>query len=223
MSVELLECVEREPKGRARAAVIWLHGLGADGYDFYPLVPQLGVQNELGVRFVFPHAPLRAVTINNGLVMRAWYDVRGFDLGEEEDEKGLRDSEARVRTLVEREVERGIEPPRIVLAGFSQGGAIALQTLLRYPQRLAGGMVLSAYLTLPHTLEAEASEANLGAAIFMAHGTRDPIVPLEAGKTSAEALSARGYRVNWRTYPMEHQVCPQEVEDIAAWLREVVG
>ena len=221
MSDELLECVEQAPAVPARSSVIWLHGLGADGHDFESIVPELGLSDELAVRFVFPHAPRRPVTINGGMVMRAWYDIRGFDIRRDEDIEGLRTSEAQVRALVEHEVSRGVSEERIVLAGFSQGGAIALQAGVRHPRRLAGIMALSTYLTLPEKLESEASPANTDCPVFMAHGTQDPVVPFEGGQQSRDALKAQGYEIEWREYPMPHAVCAEEIADISAWLNRV--
>ena len=223
MSDELLECVEREPSTPARSSIIWLHGLGADGHDFEPIVPELGLAEDLAVRFIFPHAPERAVTINGGVVMRAWYDILGLDIRRDEDIEGLRTSETQVRALVEREVSRGVSEERIVLAGFSQGGAIALQAGVRHPRRLAGIMALSTYLTLPEKLESEASPANGDCPIFMAHGTHDPVVPYEGGQLSRQALEAQGYEIEWREYPMQHSVCAEEIADISSWLTGVLA
>ena len=214
MSDELLECVEREPSAPARSSIIWLHGLGADGHDFEPIVPELGLAEDLAVRFIFPHAPERAVTINGGMVMRAWYDILGMDIRRDEDIEGLRTSETQVRALVEREVSRGVSEERIVLAGFSQGGAIALQ---------AGIMALSTYLTLPEQLESEANPANGDCPIFMAHGTQDQVVPYEGGQLSRQALEAQGYEIEWREYPMPHSVCAEEIADISSWLTGVLA
>jgi len=222
MSDELLDCVELEPSAPARASVIWLHGLGADGHDFEPIVSELALDEELAVRFVFPHAPERAVTINGGMVMRAWYDILGVDIRRDEDIEGLRTSEEQVRALMGREVERGVSEDRIVLAGFSQGGAIALQTGVRHPGRLAGIMALSTYLTLPEQLEAEASAANGDCPIFMAHGTQDPVVPYEGGRLSRQKLEEHGYEVEWKEYPMPHSVCQEEIDDISAWLTRIL-
>ena len=223
MSDELLECVEREPSVPARSSIIWLHGLGADGHDFEPIVSELGLAEDLAVRFIFPHAPERAVTINGGMVMRAWYDILGLDIRRDEDIEGLRTSETQVRALVEREVSRGVSEERIVLAGFSQGGAIALQAGVRHPRRLAGIMALSTYLTLPEQLESEANPANGDCPIFMAHGTQDPVVPYEGGQLSRQALEAQGYEIEWREYPMQHSVCVEEIADISSWLTGVLS
>ena len=220
---DLLEAVEFETGLDPRSAVIWMHGLGADGHDFAPIVPELGLPTSLAVRFVFPHAPMRPVTINNGWVMRAWYDVR-HDAGERrEDEAGVRASEQAIRLMIEREVTRGVAAGRIVLAGFSQGGAMALHTALRYPQRLAGVMALSCFLPLPQTLAAEASAANRDVPVFMAHGTADALIPLERSRRAVNALQALGYAVEWHEYQMAHAVCPEEIDHISQWLTRVLA
>jgi len=216
---ESAEAVVLTPSSPATATVIWLHGLGADGFDFVPIVNELRLPATLPVRFIFPHAAPRPVTINNGFVMRAWYDILGFGPGRAEDETGIRQSETVVRGYIEREVAAGIGTDRIVVAGFSQGGAIALQTGLRYQQRLAGIMALSTYLPLRASLTREASAANRDVPILMCHGLRDPIVPLELGKASRDALTGLGYPVEWQSYPMEHSVCMEEVVDISNWLQ----
>lgn len=208
------------PAEKANCAIIWLHGLGADGYDFVPIVEEMQLPSKLAARFIFPHARQRPVTINNGFVMRAWYDIRGFGLASAEDEAGVRESDAVVRKIVDQEVAAGIDAKRIVIAGFSQGGAMALHSGLRYPQRLAGIIGLSTYLPLRETLEAERSPANQDVPILMCHGTRDQVVPEMAGKLSAGVLTTLGYRVEWHGYPMEHQVCAEEVVLIARWLRD---
>jgi phospholipase/carboxylesterase len=222
MAAELLSCIERETAPQPRASVIWLHGLGADGGDFVPIIPELGLSSQLAIRFVFPHAPIRPVTINNGMRMRAWYDIAAADLTNRADLSGVKQSAAQVAALVERERNRGIEPGRIVLAGFSQGGAIALYAGVRYPQRLAGIMALSTYVIGPDTLAAEASPANAGVPIFMAHGTADPVVRFVWGEASKRLLEERGYPVEWHSYPMEHSVCIEEVRSIGAWLARIV-
>jgi phospholipase/carboxylesterase len=211
-----LETVEVEPGTAADAAVVFMHGLGADGHDFEPVASEL----RLGpaVRWVFPHAPLRAVTINRGFRMRAWYDILGFDRNAAEDEDGIRESAAGIRALVEREERRGIAAERIVLAGFSQGGAMALHTALREPQRLAGVIALSTYVPLASRLEAESHPANAAVPIFMGHGTWDDVVPLALGERSRDALRSRGYDVEWHTYPMPHSVCPVEIAQMRDWL-----
>jgi len=215
----LLETLEIETGASPRAAVIWLHGLGADGHDFEPIVPELGLPAAPALRFVFPHAPLQAVTINGGAVMRAWYDVTGDG---RQDAAGIRASQARVEALIARERARGVAARSIVLAGFSQGGAVALQTGLRHPERLAGILALSAYLPLPDTLAQEASEADRDVPIFMSHGTMDPVIPLSWATRSRDHLVALGYAVEWHEYPMPHSVCAEEIADVGRWLRTVL-
>lgn len=216
---ESAESVILNPGSAATAAVIWLHGLGADGFDFVPIVDELRLPATLAVRFVFPHARQRPVTINNGMVMRAWYDITGLGPGGGEDEAGIRESEGIVRRHIESEIARGIASERIVIAGFSQGGAIALQTALRYPQRLAGAMALSTYLPLRQTLGNEAAPANRDLPLLMCHGLRDTVVPAALGQASRDLLQGLGYAVQWQSYPMEHQVCMEEIGDIAQWLQ----
>jgi phospholipase/carboxylesterase len=219
---ELLPCVEIETGGEARSAVVWLHGLGADGHDFEPIVPHLGL-NDLGVRFVFPHAPRRPVTINMGLIMRAWYDIRGLDVGSDPDVKAIRESEALVAALVDRECSRGIPGGRIVLAGFSQGGVIALHVALRYPVTLAGAVALSSYLPEDPALETGGSAANERLPIFQAHGLSDPVIPLQLAEKARDRLQTLGHPLTWKTYPMQHEVHPDEIADLGAWLRERLG
>jgi phospholipase/carboxylesterase len=211
----LLETVELATAGRSELTVIWLHGLGADGHDFEPIVPELGVS--FGVRFVFPHAPIRAVTINNGMRMRAWYDILGFR-GVAEDEAGILASAAAVTRLVDREVDRGVPPNRIVIAGFSQGGAVALHLALRSSRRLAGVLALSTYLPLAGSLGREKSAASADLPIFMAHGNSDPVIPLALAEESRRRLEQEGYAVEWHVYPMPHAVCGPEVQAIGGWL-----
>jgi phospholipase/carboxylesterase len=209
-----LETIEIETGAKPGAAVIWLHGLGADGHDFEPIVPELRLPDEMAVRFVFPHAPLRAVTLNAGMRMRAWYDI--FQLGGgPEDEAGIRASEALTRELIGKQ---GLPASRIVLAGFSQGGAIALQTALRYPERLAGVLALSTYLPLAAALDKERGEANRGVPILMAHGLYDDVIPLSRAERSRSLLSAAGYDLEWHSYPMPHSVCSDEIADISRFL-----
>lgn len=215
---EYLACVELEPRKRATHAIVWLHGLGADGNDFVPIVPHLGLDAGLAVRFVFPHAPKIPVAINMGMVMPAWYDVRGPDLRQGQDEAGIRKSAEQVRALVEREIERGVPSRNIVLAGFSQGGAMAVFTALRFEKPLAGVIALSTYLVLPETLDAEMSSANRGVAVFQAHGTLDPMVLFRRGEELRQRLTAIGCDVTWRTYPMQHEVCMEEIAEIGEWL-----
>jgi phospholipase/carboxylesterase len=215
-----LETVEIETGAAPKTAVIWLHGLGADGHDFEPIVPELNLP---GVRFVFPHAPMRPVTINAGWVMRAWYDVREAGGVRQEDPPGVRASQAAIEALIARERGRGVAAGRIVLAGFSQGGAMALHTGLRHPERLAGILALSCGLPLADSVPAEASAANRDVPIFMAHGVQDPLIPLARGARARDLLRSLGYSVDWREYPMPHAVCPEEIRDIRAWLRSAVG
>ena len=212
----MLDAIEITTGDAPRLAVLWLHGLGADGHDFEPIVPELRLR--LPVRFVFPHAPVRPVTINGGMQMRAWYDILGFSAQAKEDSAGIRASAAAVTELVDREIERGMPAERIVLAGFSQGGAIALHTALRDPRPLAGVLALSTYLPLAATLASERSAANASIPLFMAHGTDDPVLSFELAETSRLALEALGYDVDWHAYPMEHSVCMDEVRAIGAWL-----
>ena len=218
----LLECVELQTHPSPSASVIWLHGLGADGYDFVPVVRELQALGAPAARYVFPHAQTMPVTINGGAVMRAWYDIVNVDLLRREDEKGIRASQKQVEALIEREVSRGVPRSRIVLAGFSQGGAIALQTGLRQVQPLAGIVALSCYLPLAETFAAERVSATAGVPIFLAHGTSDPIVPIARGVASRDALIAAGHKVEWHEYPMPHSVSEQEIRDIAAFLKRTL-
>ena len=216
---ELLAAIEIETAPAPKAAIIWLHGLGADGHDFEPIVPELGLPESTAVRFIFPHAPVRPVAINGGARMRAWYDVT---LDGQQDAGGIRASQAHVEALIARERRRGITAGAIVLAGFSQGGAMALQTGLRYPERLAGILALSAYLPLPDTLVQEASATNRDLPIFMAHGTQDPVIPLSWAKRSRDFLVGLGYAVEWHEYLMPHSVCAEEIADIGRWLPRIL-
>jgi len=222
---DLLESIEIETAPNPAAAVIWMHGLGADGNDFAPIVPELALGSLPAVRFIFPHAPMRPVTLNNGQVMRAWYDVSFGDLegrSRQADEKGVRTSQAAIGKLIARENKRGIASRQIVVAGFSQGGAIALEAGLRYPERLAGIMALSTYLPLAAKLEAEASAQNKDVPIFFAHGSHDPVIPLPMAVASRDKLRELGYNVDWHEYPMQHSVCMAEVADTSAWLRSTL-
>ncbi len=212
-----MQAVEIDSAPNPQAAVIWLHGLGADGHDFEPIVPELRLTKP--VRFVFPHAPVRPVTINQGMRMRAWYDILQLGPGPEDD-AGVRASQKLVDELIAAEKKRGMT--KIVIAGFSQGGAIALQSALRHPERLAGVLALSAYLPLNASLQAERSAANREVPIFMAHGQYDDIIPLSRAEQSRQILERLDYKVAWHVYPMAHSVCPEELEDISAFLREVV-
>lgn len=220
---EPLPCVEQSPPvGDAKTAVIWLHGLGADGHDFAPITPELGVNPELGVRFVFPHAPKIPVTINMGMSMPAWYDIKSFSK-RGQDEKGIRSSAQQIETLIEREVARGIPTHRIVLAGFSQGAAMTLVTGLRYPHKLAGLLALSGYLPIADTVFSESTPVNQDTSIFQAHGTEDPVVPFQLGTETRDALRSHGYSVQWNDYPMQHQVCLPEIQDIGQWMNGVLA
>ena len=213
MSIDAIQ-IETGPK--PEAAVIWLHGLGADGHDFEPIVPELRLKK--AVRFVFPHAPIRAVTINQGMRMRAWYDILQLG-GGPEDEAGLRASQKITEELI---AAQNLPANRIVLAGFSQGGAIVLQTALRYPERLAGLMALSTYLPLAAKVSAERSEANRDLPLFMAHGQYDDLIPMQRARQSREYLEKLGYKIEWHDYPMPHSVCAPEIADISAFLSRVI-
>jgi phospholipase/carboxylesterase len=208
----------RDPTG----TVIWLHGLGADGHDFEPLVPELVRPGERALRFVFPHAPIRPVTLNGGFAMRAWYDIVALDRRGPEDEAGIRASQATMEALIGRENGRGIASERIVLAGFSQGGAMAVFTGVRHAQKLAGMMGLSCYMLLAPRLVPERQAANQATPMFLAHGNEDPVVLPALGEESRRLLEAAGYAVEWHSYNMPHSVCPQEVADISAWLRRIL-
>jgi phospholipase/carboxylesterase len=218
----LLEAVEIETGRNPTGTVIWLHGLGADGHDFAPIVPQLVGPEERPLRFVFPHAPVRPVTVNGGMAMRAWYDILGFNRGVPHDEVGVRAADSEVGALIRRENQRGIPSSHIVLGGFSQGGAISLFSGPRYPEKLAGIMGLSCYLLLEDLLPAERTRVNYQTPIFLAHGNQDPVVEVRRGTEARQLLEAGGYPVEWHAYPMPHSVCPQEIVDIAAWLRKVL-
>tara|TARA_R110000782_G_scaffold63051_9_gene129346 strand:+ start:187 stop:846 length:660 start_codon:yes stop_codon:yes gene_type:complete len=200
-------------------SIIWLHGLGADGHDFEPIVGQLRLPDSLALRFVFPHAPVRPVTINGGMAMRAWYDILSFDSEGRADRDGLLQSSALLEALISREIDRGIPSQKIVIAGFSQGGAVAIHTALQSQHNIAGLMALSTYMALPDDVENAVARKDLP--IFMAHGNFDPVLRLEWGRSSADKLIASGYDVEWHSYPMAHAVCPQEIADISAWLSRV--
>ena len=213
-----LPAVEHETAAHPTHSIIWLHGLGADGHDFAPIVPELVDPAWPALRFVFPHAPVRPVTINNGMSMRAWYDITGFDLTSRQDEAGIRASVAETEALIAREHERGVPAERIILAGFSQGGAIALSAGVRHAQKLAGIVALSTYLPISATVASERHAANAATPIFWGHGTADPVVVLQRGSDSRNALQALGYTVDWHTYPMAHAVCAEEIGDLRHWL-----
>jgi phospholipase/carboxylesterase len=214
---QALEVIEIETGARPVGSVLWLHGLGADGHDFEPLVPELRLPASKPLRFIFPHAPIRPVTINNGMSMRAWYDILQMG-GGKEDEPGIRASQAAIEAMIAGEKKRGIPANKIVLAGFSQGGAIVLQTALRYPERLAGVMALSTYLPLKDFLEKERQTANSDLPVFMAHGQFDPMIGMARAQQSRQLLETLGYKVEWHEYPMAHSVCPEEIGDIAEFL-----
>jgi phospholipase/carboxylesterase len=225
MTDKFLDAIEIETGPSPRSSVIWMHGLGADGNDFVPIVQELDLQGAPDIRFVFPHAPTRPVSINNGYVMRAWYDVKWGDLegrSKQADEAGVRDSQKSIAQLVERECTRGIPAERIVLAGFSQGGAMALQSGLRFPRKLAGIMALSCYLPLAESFAAEASAENRETPIFMAHGSQDGVIAPEMATTSRDVLRSHGYDVEWHEYPMAHSVCLEEIAHIGTWLQRAL-
>ena len=218
--MSLLPTVEKETTANPTYSIIWLHGLGADGHDFATIVPELVSAQWPGLRFVFPHAPVRPVTLNGSMPMRAWYDIYGFDRLSRQDEPGTRQSIAQVEALIAREQERGIPSERIFLAGFSQGGAVALAAGLRHAQKLAGIIALSTYLPIADSLAAERSAANAAIPIFWGHGTLDPVVILQRGLESRAALESLGYHIAWHTYPMPHAVFPEEIADLQSWIGE---
>jgi len=219
----LPECIIIEPPTPCRATVIWLHGLGADGHDFEPIVPELGLPAALGIRFVFPHAPHRPVSINGGYVMRAWYDISHADLSHSEDDEGIRASSQLLWGLIDREVQQGIAADHIVVAGFSQGGAIALHGGLRYEQPLAGLLILSSYLPLAQTFGQERVSSNESVPIMMMHGKTDTVIPIGLAESSRDLLTRHGQNVTWKSYPMAHSLCGQQVGDISRWLAARLG
>ena len=219
---KLLECVEHETGPNPTHSVLWLHGLGADGNDFAPIVPELRLPAATPVRFVFPHATIQPVTINGGMAMRSWYDILTPQLVKREDEAGIRASEQSILALIARENARGVPSERIVLAGFSQGCAMTLHTGIRVPFKLAGLMGLSGYLPLADLAQAEHQTVNLATPIFMAHGSYDPVVAPERAEASRVKLTELGYKIDWHTYPMPHSVCPQEIADISGFLQRVL-
>jgi phospholipase/carboxylesterase len=223
MTDTLLETIELETAPNPEAAVIWMHGLGADGSDFVPIVRELDLSGCPPIRFVFPHAPTMPVTINGGYVMRAWYDILGTEAPLREDEAGLRASQSAVERLIAREKAHGIPAGRIVLAGFSQGCAMTLQAGLRHPEKLAGLLCLSGYLPLHTTLEQERHAASRDTPIFMAHGEDDQVIPIRRAEQSRDLLRALGYQIEWHAYRMQHAVCPEEIEAIGAWLRQTLA
>jgi phospholipase/carboxylesterase len=215
----LLSFVDVKPQGAVRAAVIWLHGLGDSGHGFAPIVPELRLPAAAGIRFLFPHAPERPVTVNGGMRMRAWYDIKTMDLNNRADEAGVRESATAVQQLLDKLIADGIPSEKIVLAGFSQGGVIALHLLARLPYRLAGVMALSTYLCAAEKLSVEATTSNKATPVFIGHGTQDPVVPVAAGQQAFHALKNLGFNVSWHDYRMEHSVCAQEVADISSFLQ----
>ena len=217
-----LETVEVGATEDADYAVIWMHGLGADGNDFVPIVPELMLPDELKVRFVFPHAPVMPITINGGMSMRAWFDIKSLDRDLSVDVADLEASRSGIEALIKQENDRCIPTEKIVLAGFSQGGAMSLYVGLRYPEKLAGIMALSTWLPARESLSAEASQQNKETGIFMAHGSFDPMVPCAFGEASCEFLKQADYNVQWHSYPMQHQVCMEQIADIGRWLKEVL-
>ena len=219
----MLDCITLEPNSPATACVIWMHGLGADGNDFVPIVPELNLPTGHGVRFVFPNAPTMPVTINGGYVMRAWYDIVSAELDKRADESGVRRSQALIEELIADQRSKGIAADRILLAGFSQGGVIALQTGLRHPEKLAGIMALSTYLACADSLGVEASAANRKIPLLMVHGSMDPVIPVALAKLSKARLETHGYKVEWHEYGMPHSVCAEEIDDIAAFLKRVLA
>lgn len=221
--MEYLPAVETEAPANTgvNAAIIWLHGLGADGNDFAPIVPQLGLSVDYGIRFVFPHAPAIPVGINNGFIMPAWYDIKSLDVDRDIDEQQLHESVRRVQDLIDREKQRGIAPERIVLAGFSQGGAIAYEAALTYTESLAGIIALSTYMPTARTLQFNAAQQDIP--VLVCHGQRDPVVPEILGQRATEYLQDFGLEPDYRSYPMEHAVCPDEIRDIGQFLRRLLG
>ncbi len=217
--MKMIQHIELNTGATPKGTIIWMHGLGADCWDFVSIVKELGLPEDLPLRFIFPQAPSRPITINNGQVMPGWYDISMAELQRKPDEAGVRQSQALIEQLITRENERGIASDKIILAGFSQGGAIALQTGLRYRDALGGIMALSTYLTLEDSFAAEATIANANIPILMAHGTQDPLIPLSLAISSRTKMEARDYKIEWREYPMPHSVCMEEVEDIGVWIQ----
>ena len=222
MTDSVLPAVRVGPE-KASYSIIWMHGLGADGHDFEPIVPDLNFKQKSKTRFIFPHAPSQPVTWNNGYVMPAWYDIIAIGKDVPEDEAGIRKAQKAITILIENEIAQGVDAKHIILAGFSQGGAIALHTALRYPDKLAGILALSTYLPLADKLAGEASAANKNIPIFMAHGDYDPVVPIALAEMSRQKLITLDYKVLWRTYPMEHGVLPDEIDDISVWFEQTLG
>ncbi len=222
MTVKRLETVEINPSAKPAYVVIWLHGLGADGHDFEAIVPELNIPDTLPVRYIFPHAPMRPVTINGGMVMRAWYDILEMDVSRKVDTDNIIESSILLDDIIQRELKSGIPSDRIVLAGFSQGGAIVLHTGLRYETPLAGILALSTYSPTAGTLSEERGDANLNIPIMMAHGQFDPVIPVSNAIHTREELIRQNYAVQWHDYPMQHEVCLEEIRDISAWMLDVM-
>lgn len=218
----MLDYIERTIGEDPEISIIWLHGLGADGHDFEPIVPELGLPAGSAVRFIFPHAPQQPVTINGGMVMRSWYDILSMEIARQVDEAGIERSSAHVQELIDQEMERGVKSENIILAGFSQGGAIALHTALLYGKPLLGILALSTYLPLQRRVVAGENPVNASTPIFMAHGTHDPVVPVQLGQQSCDHLTSQGYAVEWHTYPMQHAVCLEEIQAVGAWLGKLI-
>lgn len=219
----LLDCIEVTTNDQPAAAVIWMHGLGADGSDFVPIVRELDLTGCPGIRFVFPNAQSMPITINGGYVMPAWYDILGMDLVRKEDEAGLRKSQKQIEALILREMERGINAEKIILAGFSQGCAMTLQTGLRFPHKLAGLMCLSGYLPIQNTVTAERHTANQDTPVFMAHGRGDGVVTIDRAEKSRDFLNTLGYAIEWHEYFMQHSVCEEEIDDIGTWIKRLLA
>ena len=222
MTSALLDTIELESAPNPTVAIIWMHGLGADGNDFVPIVKELNLKGCPGIRFVFPHAATMPVTINGGYVMRAWYDILGTDIAKREDEAGLRVSQMRIEQLIAREKARGIPADHIILAGFSQGCAMALQVGLRHPEKLAGLLCLSGYVPLRDAVKDERHGANQHTPIYLAHGRADPVIPIQRAEQSRDLLRDLGYKIEWHEYMMQHSVCGEEIDDISAWLQGIL-
>ena len=221
-SKALLPCIETTTGPSVQLSIIWLHGLGADGHDFAGIVPELVLPDGPDIRFIFPHAPVQPVTLNGGMAMRSWYDLYGLDIDTPEDEAGIKQAAESIRQLIEREQQRGIAANHIVLAGFSQGGALALYTALTHPQPLAGVLALSTYLPLAQQLREQRQHLQQYPSIFQAHGNRDAIVGLVLGETARDTLQQLGNGVDWHVYPMEHAVSLDELQDISQWLHALI-
>ena len=216
-----LSYIEVETAAKIDASIIWLHGLGADGHDFEPIIPQLRLPDTAAIRFIFPHPPSIPVTINDGMVMPAWYDIVDMSMDQHIDQDQIMQAAEWIKELIKQETDRGIESQRIIIAGFSQGGAVAYEVALTYPEPLAGLMALSTYLHAHEHLSEEVSFASIDVPIFMAHGRADPMIPIARAVTSREAMAALNYQIQWHEYAMGHQVCPEEIADIAAWLNSI--